>query len=210
MQVIRRKSDKVAVYLFDDDAQISFDGFMISPVRAFDIKPETHEVVQNVPAPTTWLGAALSYDSGWVVIDQPGIDALLTRRLAEAKEAKRAAVNSIRDEKLALGYPHDFGQPHGVKTLDTRTEIDRTNWLGAGQLYSAQIAEGNGAVVGATLRTSDNTNITLAFQDALNVILSMGVYTGSILSLSWSLKDQLEAAPDHSALAAIDITAGWP
>jgi hypothetical protein len=207
MKAVIALSDGRCAHLFSDDAVVSLTADKLeSPILAFGVSTATHEVV-TVPEPPSRPHNAYGWISdAWVVLNQEKVDAALGLAKAELKEK----VNAIRDEKLALGYPHDFGPPHGVKTLDTRTEIDRTNWLGAGQLCSAQIMEGNGAVAGATFRTSDNTNITLTFQDALSVILSMGVYTGSILSTSWSLKDQIEAAPDHTALAAIDITAGWP
>lgn len=130
--------------------------------------------------------------------------------LFAVKDRKKKAVNAIRDAKLSEGYTHDFGGSVGVKTLETRTETDRTNWLGAGQIYLAQISAGNGAVEGAKIRSSDNTNITLSFDDAYAVILAMGQHTGAILNRSWVLKDAIDAASDHAAVTAIDITTGWP
>jgi hypothetical protein len=52
VKLVRQISNNVGVYLFADSAVVVItDTGMRSPKRALDIRPQTHEVVDNVAAP---------------------------------------------------------------------------------------------------------------------------------------------------------------
>ena len=129
--------------------------------------------------------------------------------LADLRSAQATAVNDRRDAILTAGYSHDFGAPNGVKLLQTR-ESDETNWLTLQNSCIAAVMAGQGAAAGAVIRTADNVNIALSYADGLQVTLAMSAWGAAVYAASWKLKDAIAAAADPAALAAIDITAGWP
>lgn len=123
---------------------------------------------------------------------------------------KRLAVDARRDAILVGGYSHDFGGTVGVKVLQTRNVDDDTNWLTLQASCLAVIMAGQGATVGAVIRTADNVNVPLSYNDCLQVMLAMAAWGASVYAQSWALKDAIAAAADGATLAAIDITTGWP
>ncbi|WP_026379352.1 DUF4376 domain-containing protein [Afifella pfennigii] len=128
-------------------------------------------------------------------------------RVAARRQVMRASVDAERDRRLAAGYPTEIdGSP---ATLQTRP-ADRANWQTAAIRYATEIAAGNGAIAGATIRDADNANHTLSFADAHAILMAMADHGVAILARSWTLKDQIAAAEDEAALDAIDIEAGWP
>lgn len=122
---------------------------------------------------------------------------------------KRLAVDSRRDAILTGGFAHDFGGSTGVKVLQTR-ESDETNWLTLQNSCIAAVMAGQGATVGAVIRTADNVNVALSYADGLQVMLAMAAWGAAVYAASWKLKDAITAALDQASLDAIDITAGWP
>lgn len=130
--------------------------------------------------------------------------------LEELKARRKAAVGAILAAKLAGGYSHDFGAPHGVQVLQTRDADDRINWLTSQAAYSAAVMGGAGAVMGANLRAEDNADINMSYADGLNVLLAMAAWGAACYANSWALKNAIEAAADATELEAIDIETGWP
>ena len=63
MFYIRRKSDNIIQYKFDMEP--IFKGYMIFPLKAFDVNQETHEVIQIDTEPDMWCGGWYSYDGEW-------------------------------------------------------------------------------------------------------------------------------------------------
>ena len=129
--------------------------------------------------------------------------------LGAARDACRMAVDARRDTILVSGFSHDFGAPNGVKVLETR-EGDETNWLTLQNSCIAAVIAGQGATVGAVIRTADNINIPLSYADGLQVMLAMAAWGAAVYAASWKLKDAIAAVADQAGLDAIDITAGWP
>lgn len=132
-----------------------------------------------------------------------------TMPLADRKASMKAAVSALLAAKLTGGYTHDFGGSHGEKVLQTRDTDDQVNWLTSQAAYSAAIAGGAGATMGANFRTEDNVIITLSYSDGLAVLLAMAAWGQSLYANSWTLKDAIESASDHDDLDAIDINSGW-
>ena len=133
----------------------------------------------------------------------------VTAALGAARDARRLAVDARRDTILVSGFSHDFGAPNGVKVLQTR-EGDETNWLTLQNSCIAAVMAGQGATVGAVIRTADNVNIPLSYADGLQVMLAMAAWGAAVYAASWKLKDAIAAVADQIGLNAIDITAGWP
>jgi hypothetical protein len=131
-----------------------------------------------------------------------------SKTLAERKAQMLRQVSDLRDSKLTAGYAHDFGAK-GVHLLQTRDADDKVNWLTSQAAYSAAVAQGAGAVLGAEFRSADNKTFTVSYDDGLAALLAMAAWGKAIYGRSWELKDTIEAAATHAALDAVDIDAGW-
>lgn len=85
-----KDSTNTVIYLFDDayPCEITAAGMVTPDIRALDIKPATHTIEENVPAPEIYVGGALRYDNGWVVCNQDAID----QARAQAAEMHVAAI----------------------------------------------------------------------------------------------------------------------
>ncbi|MDB5651950.1 MAG: hypothetical protein JWL62_3470 [Hyphomicrobiales bacterium] len=129
--------------------------------------------------------------------------------LDKMKAAKKAAVIQLAANAFAAGYTVD-GTDMGGQVLQVRDNEDRTNWLTSQAAYSAAVASGNGASLGAAFRTIGNETFNLSFAEGLQVLLGMAAWGAAIMARSWVLKDQIAAAQSVDALDAIDVTAGWP
>lgn len=129
--------------------------------------------------------------------------------LDQAKRGRAADVNARRDIAIGGGYQHNFGGTAGIRTLDQRSESDAINWLGLKSLADSLIAAGSGAQAMQIRDAADET-----FSASANVVSSamvaMAEWRSAIMSHSWTLKDQISAAVDEAAIAAIDVETGWP
>jgi hypothetical protein len=131
--------------------------------------------------------------------------------LAEQKQALRDRINARRDACFAEGFiVSGSGTALDGKVLQVRGVEDRTNWLVSQGNYDRAIENGLGAVLGADFRTADNITITVTFAQGLSILTSMALWAKDVMGNSWVLKDAVEAAPDQTALDAIDDEAGWP
>jgi len=131
--------------------------------------------------------------------------------LEEAQAGAKAQVEARCDACFLAGWTvSGTGTALDGKVLQTRDLEDRTNWLTSQAAYSAAVADGNGAVAGAVFRTAANETVTLTFDEGLAVLLGMAAWGKAIMGNSWALKDAVAAAADVAAVAAIDLSAGWP
>lgn len=130
--------------------------------------------------------------------------------LDHAKAERRAEVDAKRDAVMAVGFVPANGPVAGHR-LQTRDLDDRTNWLASQAAYSAAVAGGHGAVMGAKFRTAGNQTIDASYADGLATLLEMAAWGAAVMDRSWVLKDiEIGGAETFEALAAVDIEAGWP
>lgn len=130
--------------------------------------------------------------------------------LEERKAAMILAINDKRDALFLAGFTvSGTGTDLDGETLQTRDESDKINWLTSQAAYSAAVAQGAGAVSGATFRTTSNATVTLTYLQGLTVLLSMAAWGKDIMGNSWALKDSVTAADDET-IDEIDLEAGWP
>jgi hypothetical protein len=131
----------------------------------------------------------------------------------ELKAAKVEAINAKLATILTGGYtvPESVNSSLSGKTLQTRDDTDRTNWLTlARNADNAVIAQEGGTTASIAIRTSDNSNVSLTWREIADVMTAMAAWGASALANSWALKDAVNAAEDQTALDAVDIEAGWP
>lgn len=93
MKAVREITSKRVVYLFGDNKKVSItEAGMVTPIRALDIKPDTHEVVEAPTPLVEFVGNKLKFDDGrWEILDQEYYD----KKTAERVRAKR---NMLLDE----------------------------------------------------------------------------------------------------------------
>lgn len=131
--------------------------------------------------------------------------------LEDRKAAMILAINDKRDAIFIAGFTvSGTGTDLDGETLQTRDEGDKVNWLTSQAAYSAAVAQGAGAVSGATFRTTSNATVTLTYLQGLTVLLSMAAWGKDIMGNSWTLKDAVADSADEEALDEIDIGVGWP
>lgn len=123
---------------------------------------------------------------------------------------KSSKVTLKRDALIGGGVALDFGEPYGVKVLQTATEYDRMNWLTI--LTSAQVfaGMGQGELPMNPIRTLDNVMIPVSVNQSIALMLTMQSKLGAVWKYAADLKDEIAAAEDDAALDAIDIETGWP
>lgn len=107
MKIIRRRSDGIVSYFFNDEDEVVLtETHLYGVVIAADIKLSTHELLLNVTQPSlVKLGGVLSYtNDAWAVVDQSRYDGHVaeTGLLAAAKTKKTAIDNAIATYNTAL------------------------------------------------------------------------------------------------------------
>ena len=131
------------------------------------------------------------------------------KTVKEAVVDKHTAINAIRDEKLAAGFPYVF--PDAVSgTIQTRDLRDYINILGnvvAGILMSEQ-------PIVMPFRDAEDLSHSLSPTETKTMGLSaLSSYT-SIYRVAWAHKDALKdlalGGATISEIEAYDITTGWP
>jgi len=191
MKIVQEKTgSKVALYLFQDtDAvAITTDG-MTGPRLATDIKPATHEIVENVPAPPFWQGGVLAYDTDWAVVNS----GLIIKDLAGLQDEVLIAIENKSDEVKFGGMtvggifiktnPDALAMIHGSKVSD----VTNRDW---------KVSRG----VFVTRTVPQVQAIRKAAHDLVQ---------GSI-SHEKVLSDSVNAATDAAGLISITIYDGWP
>lgn len=119
-------------------------------------------------------------------------------------------VNAAYDDFLAVGFPVTLD---GVaETLQVSRDVDRTNWLTLLGICDEAIAAGVGDldIDPPGIRTTSNRNYIVTYSEAATMIRALRAW-GLQAWANWGrLKDAVNAAQSNAALAAVDMTEGWP
>lgn len=129
-------------------------------------------------------------------------------KFEERKAIKIQAVKDAGEAIMQVGFPFDTPE-HGRQHLQTRNDTDRTNWLTSQAAYQAQVAFGNGDVLGATFRTSENNTITRTFNEGYQLILQMAAWGANLYAVSWAKQDAIRLCTTDAELDAISVENGW-
>lgn len=123
------------------------------------------------------------------------------QRLVEARAAKRALVNQLRDSKEAGGFPY-LG-----KTFDS-DERSAARIFGAAQAAMAAQLAGQPFLIEWTC--ADNTVLTLDAEQTIGLPVAMAQHANALHQHARVLKAAIDAAHNQAALDAIDVETGWP
>ena len=99
MKIIRDKTTLRVPYIFHDAevVEIAEGMYVNGQIYAGDIRPETHEIVEGVPAPYLFIGNALAYDNGWSLVDTEAISKKMDELKADKLEKVQAEKVRARD-----------------------------------------------------------------------------------------------------------------
>ena len=102
MKIIRDKTTLRVPYIFHDaDAVEIAEGMYVNGrLYAGDIRPETHEIVEDVTSPDLFIGNALAYDGGWAIVDAEAI----ANKMTELKATKLQAVQAEKVRARDAGF----------------------------------------------------------------------------------------------------------
>jgi hypothetical protein len=190
MKIVKKISNSVVVYMFNDTDTVEItENGMKGPVRALDIKPDTHVIVEGVIEPDFFVGNAFTYVTSWVISNQEGYDEAWAKMYSEIE--------------VIL--------PYGLATIQFRNENDRTNLSNVASGATALIISGT---PGATMsyRTLDNTIQSVTALQMLGIAMEVLNTKQAITNAKWDHKDALQAFVDNNDYQSIvdhDVYAGW-
>lgn len=121
--------------------------------------------------------------------------------IEQARVARWMAVKALRDGRIDGGAP----TPIGVVDSDL---LSRTNITGAS--VAAQVAKAAGAPFAISWTDKANAVHTLDADGMIMLGLAVMGHVDACHDRARALRTEIEAAVDHAALDAIDITTGWP
>ncbi len=189
MNIVREIQSKLVLYMTPEEVVITDRG-MMEPLRAFDIKPDTHEVVNEVDAPEFFVGGLLSYDGVWAVADQVRYDEAFAAVLLRYKQSKLDALAAFR-------YQKEIG---GVLFNGMTVPTDR-------QSQSMLTGAYNAMQIDPTRIINWKTNMGYLQLDAATITMLSSVVANHIQSC---FTREMELAAAIEIDVNTDITTGWP
>jgi hypothetical protein len=144
----------------------------------------------RVPEADTYPGY-----SGWTVSasqDWP--------TLAMLQQVAWAQVKAIRAEKLLLA-PTPFGTAQS--DIESMVKIN-------GLVSMAMLAKQSAAAYSEVFTLADNSEVTLSADQMIGFGVAVGQHIAAVHARGRELRAAIDAAADQAALAAIDVTTGWP
>ncbi|GAB6036119.1 hypothetical protein JCM15519_06780 [Fundidesulfovibrio butyratiphilus] len=178
---------------------IQMDGtYIVQEVRADGL---TRIVAAAHPTYLAWLAAGgVAEEVAYVAPAGPTLE--------EAKAARCAEVNALRDAKIAAGVTVTF--PDGSAVVQTRDEADLRNVQGVASQGLASLVQGKTDPL--VFRDAANNNHTMSPAEAVDFGQQVADGIQAVYSASWALKESINgsALTDVAAVQTLDITAGWP
>lgn len=149
-----------------------------------------------------------AYD-GWTVIanGSPPRDGAVIQDgtwivpLSLLQDEKWEQVKALRADKENGSAP----TPVGAVQCDDTSKLKIS-----GIVQMAQIAMAAGQPFAEEFTLTDNSVVTLDATTAIGLGVAVGQYVSAIYANARALRDAIYAAADETALAAIDVSAGWP
>lgn len=190
MKIVIETATGRALYIFPDaeEVEITSGGMVAEGMQATDIRLDTHEIVESVPAPVFWHGGVLSWDgSAWAVTNQ-------TVYLAERKAEMKAAITARRWEVETGGTTVNGA---AIQT-DAGSQAKLSGALQLVQADNTVIIDWKGADGWVQLNAAAVTAISAA----------VGTHVQAAFSREKTLHDAVDDAANAAALDLIDIDAG--
>jgi len=119
--------------------------------------------------------------------------------VAERQTARKAEVNSLRNDKLSDGFIH----VSHTYSADTESRAS----LAA---YVANVNAGKGLPASFTWRSVANVDVAFSTTSILDLHDSMTDFLDAAFNNAWTHKTGIDAEVTVSAVDAYDISTGWP
>jgi hypothetical protein len=121
--------------------------------------------------------------------------------LQALKDARWEAAKAFRERRINGGCPTSYGRADS-------DDVSRNYLLGARELAKEALAAGEATTTG--WKMADNTIVPLTPDQVITMAREVGLFVAACQAAGQAIWLAIQAAPDPAALAAIDITAGYP
>jgi len=112
MQAVREIATGKVLYLFDNNKKVTItQAGLVTPLRALDIKPDTHDVVEAPLPPVDCVGGKLAFDGVlWSILDQQHYDDLAAKRVRAKRDKLLVECDwvVIRAKELGQDVPREW------------------------------------------------------------------------------------------------------
>lgn len=126
--------------------------------------------------------------------------------LAAAKVTATQAVDALFAAKCITKGPSAVcNTPSGIVQCDLQSRANIT-----GAVVMAMLAAQNAQPFSIAWTMADNTSVTLDGKAMITVGMATGQYVAAAHANGQVLKGQINAATTPAAVAAVDVTVGWP
>lgn len=154
-----------------------------------------------------WIGGA------WTIVAAPRpVDAgamaaqVAAQALEDAREAKYQAEAAALAAIYAAGFPCVTAGLAGRRLQVRPGTSDQANWLTFYTDCQEAITAGQGAATcPIPIRTMENVNVDVSFNDGLTEMRAMRAWGAAVMAADWAVNDSIAAAADADALAAIAL-----
>jgi hypothetical protein len=138
--------------------------------------------------------------------------------IAERKEDLKTRVRAHGMTIRRGGFEVNFGtdEAPNLQVLQLRDATpendDEKNWMASLSAYTAAVIAGAGEVQGAKFRPESNATIMVTYAQAMGVLTGLFDWVASLVQTVWAKCDQIDGAPTHAALDALEgtIEQDWP
>jgi len=88
MQAVREIATNKVLYLFDTTKKVTItQAGLVTPLRALDIKPDTHDLVDAPLPPVDFVGGKLAFDGmSWSILDQAYYNDIAAERIRAKRD----------------------------------------------------------------------------------------------------------------------------
>ncbi len=129
--------------------------------------------------------------------------------LEEQRDARNLAVNVKREQVFEAGFLVEDGALAGCR-LQLRGADDKANWLIVEKNARKAVAVGGGEVAIIPVRTLENQTIMVSPLYVLDVLDALEAWGLTVMSRSWTLKDQNDrAASAEDLVTEEELETGW-
>jgi hypothetical protein len=189
MKIIREKATGLVPYLFDSGTEVKItDKGLRKPIRALDIKPNTHEILEVAP-PMVIRGGMWKYNAGWELVNQADLTVL--------KEHKQDALTTFAKQYLSSAMA-DYSEWEAICWPMLITESEKFQDDGT-------IGEYMAAEIGVKYPDAESLALViLARKDAMKSLRA------GVVLVRQTKEAAIENAETIEELNDVQIASGWP
>lgn len=149
-----------------------------------------------------WQVVPIVQDRAPEGLEQVGADGNIFIAVDDQRAALWERAKALRDQHKVAGVT--IANVGTVQTDDVSTQNI------TGLVVMAQVAIANGQPFSEPFTLADNSVVTFDAAGMIGMGVAVGQFVSAVYARARDLRTQLDAATTLEALAAIDVTAGWP